>query len=231
MFIELAEVLVCPACRSRHDEVALQGLVAVVGEIRDRRVRSGWLGCPGCEARYPIEEGTVRFGAPSPEPRGRSGGEPSSTEPPPASLRPGRDLALLAAALLSLHEVSGYVLLGPGLGTIAEELSRLAPGNEIIALCGREAGRVSEGTARVSRLSGVPEGSLPFRAASICAAAFLHLRADAIAEAARVLRPAARLAVLGPRAAHEDAEVLSVLRAAGLDPLAGDPRAIVAVRE
>jgi uncharacterized protein YbaR (Trm112 family) len=229
LFIELAEVLVCPVCRSQHDEGMLQGLVAVVGELRDRKVIGGWLGCPACEARYPIQDGAVCFALAPPEARDRSGGGPSTTESPRGSSGPQAETALLVAALLSLQEVAGYVLLGQGLGTMAEELSRLAPASEIVALRGREEGPVSPPSAGVTHLSDTPEGSLPLRAASIAAAAILGAREDVIAEAARVLKPAGCLAVLGSSPAREEA-VLSLLRSAGLDPIVVDPQAIVARR-
>jgi hypothetical protein len=131
--------------------------------------------------------------------------------------------------LLSLHEVAGYVLLGPGLGPMAEELSRLAPASEIVALRGRgegEEGPVSPPSAGVTHLWDTPEGSLPLRAASIAAAAILGAREVVIAEAARVLGPAGRLAILGSRPAGEEA-ALPLLRTAGLEPIVVDPRAIV----
>jgi ubiquinone/menaquinone biosynthesis C-methylase UbiE len=81
----------------------------------------------------------------------------------------------------------------------------------------------------VTHLSDTPEGSLPLRAASIAAAAILGAREDVIAEAARVLKPAGCLAVLGSSPAREEA-VLSLLRSAGLDPIVVDPQAIVARR-
>ena len=229
MYIELAEVLVCPACLSRHDEDTLQGLVAVVGGLHDRKVISGWLGCPACEARYPIEDGAVCF-APAPsEARDRSGGGSSPPESPPESSEQPAGTALLLAALLSLHEVAGYVLLGQGLGPLAEELSRLAPASEIVALRSRREGPVRPPTAGVTRLSDAAEGSLPFRTASMMAAAILGAREDAVVETARVLRSAGRLAVLGSSPAREEA-ILSILRTAGLDPIVVDPRAIVARR-
>jgi ubiquinone/menaquinone biosynthesis C-methylase UbiE len=61
------------------------------------------------------------------------------------------------------------------------------------------------------------------------AAVILGAGEDVIAETARVLRPAGRLAVLGSGPAREEA-ILSLLRTAGLDPIVVDPRAIVARR-
>jgi uncharacterized protein YbaR (Trm112 family) len=229
MYIELAEVLVCPVCLSRHEEDTLQGLVAVVGGLQDRKVISGWLGCPACEARYPIEDGAVSFAPPPSEARDRSGGGSSTTDSPPGSIEQQAAAALLVAALLSLDEAAGYVLLGQGLGPMAEELSGLAPKSEIVALQGRQEGPVRPPTAGVSRLLDTAEGSLPLRTASMIAAAILGAREDAIAETARVLRFAGRLVVLGFSPAREEA-ILSLLRAAGLEPIVVDPRAIVARR-
>ena len=56
MYLELAEALDCPECRSAV------GLVAFVEEAEGRRVLRGWLGCPLCEVEYPIVEGAIRFG-------------------------------------------------------------------------------------------------------------------------------------------------------------------------
>ncbi len=192
----------------------------------------GWLGCPACEARYPIQDGAVCFALAPPEPRDRSDREASAVESPPGSSEPQADAALLVAALLSLHEVAGYVLLGQGLGPMAAELSRLAPASEIVALRGREEGEerpASPPSAGVTYLSDTPAGSLPLRAGSVAAAAIRGARQEVIAEAARVLRPDGRLAVLGSSPAGEEA-VLSLLKTAGLEPIVVDPRAIVARR-
>jgi hypothetical protein len=112
---------------------------------------------------------------------------------------------------------------------MAEELSRLAPASEIVALQRWEEGPVSLPTAGVTRLSDTPEGSLPLRAASMTAAVILAAGEDVIAETARVLRPAGRLAVLGSSPSREEV-ILSLLQTAGLDPIVVDPRAIVARR-
>lgn len=139
------------------------------------------------------------------------------------------EVPLLLAALLSLHEVAGYVLLGRGLGHLAEAISSLAPAAELVALADREEELASRTSGRVTRLADATEGSLPLRTACISAAAVMGAGEEQIAEAARVLKPGCRLAVLGSGPPGE-AAVLSRLKAAGLDPIVADPRAIIVRR-
>lgn len=199
----------------------------MVGELDDRRVTEGWLGCPACEARYPIRNGTVYFAQASAGASQDVSGEPEAARPPPGSSGRQADLPVLLAALLSLHEIAGYVMLGDGFGAVAQELSKLASGVEIVALGGQASGPDRGSAAGVTLLSGAQDNSLPLRAASISAAALREPGEEAIVEAARVLRPTGRLAVLGSDPARQE-EVLSRLRAARLDPIVVDPRAIVA---
>jgi uncharacterized protein YbaR (Trm112 family) len=55
MHIELTEMLRCP--EAHREEM----LVLSTGEVRDRMVRSGLLGCPVCHKEYPIGRGIVNF--------------------------------------------------------------------------------------------------------------------------------------------------------------------------
>jgi uncharacterized protein YbaR (Trm112 family) len=55
MHIELTEMLRCP---EPHRE---EMLVLSTGEIRDRMVFSGLVGCPVCHKEYPISRGVVNF--------------------------------------------------------------------------------------------------------------------------------------------------------------------------
>ena len=50
MLLELSEVLACPRCGPP------QVMVAVVHESVGHRVTRGFLGCPTCDSRFPIEE-------------------------------------------------------------------------------------------------------------------------------------------------------------------------------
>src|SRR5258707_7835166 len=53
--IELTEMLRCP--EAHREEM----LVLSTGEMKDRMVRSGLIGCPVCHNEYPISRGIVNF--------------------------------------------------------------------------------------------------------------------------------------------------------------------------
>ena len=211
MFIELTELLVCPACRPG------QGLVARVDRLEGRRVVEGSLGCPACEARYPIRGGVARF-AREPWP-GRS----AAAGPPEVALEA---LTTLLAALLGLEEGGGgYVLVGHGLAAAAPGLRTIAAEREIVALgVPPEAGEETE-VGRVSWLQGVDPGRLPFFPGRFRGVAFTGGTSVAVEEAIRLLGPRGRLVLLRP--AEEDARTVS---SGPLEVLASDPRAIVAIR-
>ena len=104
MFIELIDVLRCP---NAHEE---SWLVLASGRIDGRDVMDGVLGCPVCEAEYPIAEGIVRF---APESHSDVTG-PSSEEE-----------ALRLAALLDLASPRGYAIIAGALGNSAPSLLAL----------------------------------------------------------------------------------------------------------
>lgn len=108
MHIELTEMLRCP--EAHREEM----LVLSTGEVRDRMVRSGLLGCPVCHREYPIARGVVNF---------RSSYErvPKSAYVPPSPL-PSADANDLQA-LLELSGPGGYVVL---IGSAARQAARLA---------------------------------------------------------------------------------------------------------
>lgn len=154
MHLDLSELFVCPRCRPA------QGLVVLVDEIEDRRVARGRLGCPECDARFPLREGTLRLDAAgrgtdadeapdsggddgAAEDRERDGGRPDAGGPgreeggPAPALLRGGDPAEAAArlgALLGLPEAAGPFLLGPGLGAVAVPLAAVAEGEEVLSL-------------------------------------------------------------------------------------------------
>lgn len=113
MFIELTEALRCPR------DHAESYVVCVPADMDGRRVIRGILGCPVCQAEYPISEGVADFtaGQPSPGPR------------PPSPVLPSRLTADAVRAFIDLRGPGGYVLLvgtagrlGPAL---AEALERI----------------------------------------------------------------------------------------------------------
>ena len=91
MFIELVDVLRCP---KPHEET---WLVLAARRVDDRDVMEGTLGCPVCEAEYPIVDGIARFDS----------GAPRLT----VDVAPNEAEALRLAALLNLSDSRGYAVL------------------------------------------------------------------------------------------------------------------------
>ncbi|MFN2571409.1 MAG: hypothetical protein ABR537_07340 [Gemmatimonadales bacterium] len=117
MHIELTEMLRCP--EAHREEV----LVLSTGEIRDRMVRSGLLGCPVCHKEFPIVRGVVNFG------RAR---ERTSSYTPPSPL-PSAD-AVTLQALLELSGPGGYVVLIGDAARQAARLGRLMAGIHFVGI-------------------------------------------------------------------------------------------------
>jgi uncharacterized protein YbaR (Trm112 family) len=108
MHIELTEMLRCP--EAHREEM----LVLSTGEVRDRMVRSGLLGCPVCHREYPIARGVVNF-------RRSKERVLKDTYVPPSPL-PTADADNLQA-LLELSGPGGYVVL---IGSAVRQAARLA---------------------------------------------------------------------------------------------------------
>ena len=121
MLLELSEVLACPRCGPP------QVMVAVVHESVGYRVTSGFLGCPTCDSRFPIEESTVHLQRQEP------GEQPEASAPSPVSLTD--ESAMLIGAVLDLEQGSGHVLLGPELSEVADAVAALAERWEVVSLC------------------------------------------------------------------------------------------------
>lgn len=213
MHIELSELLACPRCGPG------QGLVVSVDRIEDRGVREGRLACPRCDARYPIRESGIDFGgAASGSGGSRAPGEDAGAAAP---VQTDPEDAVRVAALLGLREGGGAVLLGAGLGPVAGALVELAGGVEVLALSRAP----EDGSApRVTRLLGVREGALPLHGRRLRGAALVGGSREALAEAARAVRPGGRVAVLRP------APALDVPGGLPLRVLAAEDAALVAER-
>jgi uncharacterized protein YbaR (Trm112 family) len=213
MLLELSEVLACPRCGPP------QVMVAVVHESVGRRVRSGFLGCPACDSRYPVEEGAVYLTARDEDGPDAASGPPDPFDPDPA------EGAVLLAAVLDLTGRSGYVLLGPGLEGLAGATAAVSESCEVVSLAsGGEIPAAAE--SELSRIVGCGEAPVPVLSGRFTAAA---LAGDAderlVREFARALGPRGRLAVLHPAPGAVDA-----MREAGLEVIAADPRVAVASR-
>lgn len=200
MRLELSELFVCPRCRPD------QGLVVLVEELESAgRVRSGHLGCPGCEARYPIRDRTIRFG------------ERASA----ASGSPDPELATEAAALSGVREGEGIVLLDPRLAPLAGRISELTGGADVLVL----AGGSEEPGEGVTRAVGIDPSDLPLFGGRVDAAVLFGARETLVREWVRVLREGGRLVALRPPGVVRDA-----VAETRVEVLAEDERAVVAVR-
>jgi hypothetical protein len=217
MFIELTEILACPACD------AGAGMVAFVDRLDGRHVVEGYLGCPFCEERRPVQGGVVHISAASNAPVSAVGAPPD------------QELAIHAAALLGLHErPGGYVLLDEGLAGAAPQVADLAAGTEIVALAGlpenasegATADRETDLDPTVSYIVGASPDSLPILPGKLRGIVLRDATTARVESAVRALGFDGRLVVLRP-----DPAVRTAVEAASLRLLAADERALVAVRE
>ncbi|HLZ44911.1 MAG TPA: hypothetical protein VKQ05_04460 [Gemmatimonadales bacterium] len=125
MHIELTEMLRCP--EAHREEM----LVLSTGEMRDRMVRSGVIGCPVCHKEYPISHGIVNFRR-SRERVSRESSGPRPVYVPPSPL-PSGDAATLQA-LLELSGPGGYVVLVGAAVRQSERLAGLMPGIHFVGV-------------------------------------------------------------------------------------------------
>jgi uncharacterized protein YbaR (Trm112 family) len=119
MHIELTELLRCP---EPHRE---EMLVLSTGEVRDRMVRSGLIGCPVCHKEYPIARGIVNFR------RSKERVLKDSFVPP--SPLPSADASHLQA-LLELSGPGGYIVLVGSAVRHAAPLAGLMPGIHFVGV-------------------------------------------------------------------------------------------------
>lgn len=160
MHLDVIPTLRCPR---EHEE---SGLVLVADDTRGRHVITGLLGCPVCEAEYPIREGVAYF------------------ETPIASTTPRRrDEVIPAAAMLGLTEPGGVIMLGGQWAAVADAISELAEALVVVV----DPPALTSDAERVSVL--YAGAHLPIAARALRAAAIDTPR-EHIAE---LLRPKGRL--------------------------------------
>lgn len=219
--------------------------MVLVDEIRDRRVVRGRLGCPECEARYPLADGVLRLDQDAASDREAPGRSPASGPEPTAALLSGtgtEEGAVRLGALLGLPEAEGPFLLGPGLARVAAPLARMAEDAEVLCLAddpggeararprdGGEGARASRdgcsGAERVTRIVGASTSELPVFSGRLGGAAVVDGGAAVLEEVVRTLERGGRAVVLDPDPGlSEAAEALPV------EVVARDERALVAVR-
>ena len=211
MLLELSEILACPVCGPP------QVMVAVVHESVGHRVTRGFLGCPACDARFPIEEGTVHLVpqgvAELPNARSAVSGSTSA------------EAAVLVGAVLDLARGHGHVLLGPELAATADAVAALAEGWEVVSLVNSRPEEAPE-SANVSRVVVPDVEHLPVLRGRLGAAALGgDPEADRIRAVAAALAPLGRLAIVAPGPG-----AVAAMRDAGFEVIAADDRVAVASR-
>jgi len=185
MFIELTDHLRCPAA---HEE---SFLVLLPDVVESRQVRAGTLGCPVCNATYPIVDGVVRFGAPAtPAP------ERPSAPPPVAGL----------AAFLGLSGPGGYIAMVGDVAALARELVAAVPGVHVAAI------DPPAGTLGSDRVSVIEAPRIPVKGRQLRGVILgggYGGDAEWIAEGVRTVLPGLRVVGAGPRPEREDLQVLA----------------------
>lgn len=127
MHIELTEMLRCP--EAHREEM----LVLSTGEVKDRMVRSGLIGCPVCHREYPIARGIVNFRRSRQRVFGEGSSGPRAAVYVPPSPLPAADAANLQA-LLELSGPGGYVVLVGSAARQAPRLSSLMEGIHFVGI-------------------------------------------------------------------------------------------------
>jgi hypothetical protein len=197
VIVDLADAL---RCIRPHEPAAL---ITSVDRLAGRQIITGSLGCPVCDARYPVIDGAAVFDAAASE---RSRGA--------AALPPADEAGVIrVGALLDLTDPSGWVLLEGETSAAGAALHALLD-TAVVLL--NPPGPVPSG-AELSVLYApvVPFSEGLVRAAALSAEADQALTASVV----RAVRPGGR--IMGPA---------SVTVPAGLDELARDARGWVAVR-
>ena len=192
MFIELTDHLRCPAA---HDE---SFLVLLPDVVESRQVRSGTLGCPVCNATYPIVDGVVRFhdsSAPAPH-------RPSAPPQRPSAPPPINGLA----AFLGLGGPGGYVAMVGDVAALAREFVTAVPGVHVAAI------DPPAGTLGSDRVSVLEAPSIPVKGRQlrgVILGSGFGASPEWIGEGVRTVLPGLRVVGAGPAPVRDDLQVLA----------------------
>lgn len=241
MFIELAEALDCPDCQAEF------GLVAFVGDLEERRVIEGHLGCPQCGIEYPIHGGAIDLRR-DPRVAAESGladesgltddsrvadesNEPGETPASRILAQPcTQERALQVAALLGVRERSdARVLLDESLAACAGPVASWGERLEVLALVADSPGGGAIGPAEpvpgVTPIAGVTRIPWPFRPHALQGVALVGGSLERLTEVERILAPGGRLAVFEPVS-----DVLAAVEGLTFEIHAAESLALVATR-
>ena len=204
MFFELTDLLSCPRCGPAH------GLILLVEEVGDRRVRTGWLGCPHCRRDYRVSGGIADLRL-----------DPNSRPEPKAPFE-AEELALKVLALSGVAEERTHLLLGERLAHVAADIAEMAPELEIISFrCAPDPSPEKPGVSRILIDEGLPLVEYRLRAVAIAPGA----GGVNVAAAARRVAAGGRLVLFDAGAGDlEEAE------REGMEIIAAEARTAVAER-
>lgn len=193
MLLELTEILRCPGAHEASY------VVCVTEAVEGSRVVRGVVGCPVCQAEYPVRDGRVDFRGKTPrrhdaKPLGQGTGDS------------GPLTAEAAATFLGLRGPGGYVLLAGAAARLAQELSEQVPGVHVVCVNAPEGAAPSAAASYLFADDTVPVKSSWMR--GVVLGADCAERAW-LAEGARLLLDGLRLVV-----EREDIEVPGVVELA-----------------
>lgn len=185
MHLFLTDRITCPRCGPEF------GLILLAHQVQDRRVVRGDFGCANCRENYPVEEG---FGDLRTPPRLPPEDLPEPTLGPAASaLSRSEDAPLRLAALMGVTEGPGTLLLTGPLAGFAGSVVQIVGGVEAVALDASLKGQGNQsGVSRMISRPGLPFFSDTFLGVVVSG----ENGRSWVAEAARVLSPGRRIAVL-----------------------------------
>ena len=207
VFIELTEILRCP--RDHAESYVVAAPIVMDG----RRIVRGVVGCPTCQAEFPIVGGVAYFGdeARRALPADRAGASAASPgRSAPAATVPDYDAGGLAA-FLDLDGPGGYAALVGRAARVGPRIVEVLPGIHVVAV------NPPPGVAPATMLSVLESPrALPFKSSTLRAVALgaEHAGAPWLADAVRVLLPGLRLVVEDERASPDGVSELA--RGAGL---------------
>jgi uncharacterized protein YbaR (Trm112 family) len=176
MDVRLSDLLTCPRCGPGH------GLILLPGEVRDRRVREGMLGCANCRERYPVAGGVADLRVEG----SRGAGVWGDADENLSGGIGDREEAVRLAALMGLADAVGVVLVAGPAAIHGAELAALVDGVEVVAIDGG----AGPGVSRV-----LVSDRIPFRTGSMRGVALTGRRVALLEEGARLLGTGARLVV------------------------------------
>lgn len=208
MHILLTDLLTCPRCGPEF------GLILLGDRIEERRILEGFLGCPNCREKYPIQDGFGDLRAPPRRPLPPVVDEPVREEDQEAITR--------VAALLGVREGPGYLVLVGPVARAAPGISAMLEKVEVVTVApDLRTWDEREGVSRTVAGPGLPFFSRRIRGVVLDGDA----GAPYLQEAIRVVGPGSRVAVLdaGP-------DVGNVLSDGGLEPILEDDGVVVAGR-